>query len=84
MPPSLPALFPERRRNGANISTGGGVLVYVTPVPRTVNGVQPSRPSSAASTPGMACIHPLGWAAPDRPAAPGSIRASAPGAGFHL
>jgi len=28
-----------------NFSTGGGVLVYVAPVPRTSNGVQPSRPS---------------------------------------
>jgi len=28
-----------------NFSIGGGALVYVAPVPRTSNGVQPSRPS---------------------------------------
>ena len=42
---ALPILLPESRRSVANFSTGGGALVYVAPVPRTSNGVQPSRPS---------------------------------------
>ena len=72
-------LIPQCRRDLANISTGGGVCVCLAPVPRTANGVQPSQPN--AGSPGDRNIPSP---ATGRPAAPGSIRGSALGAGSHL
>jgi len=61
----------------ANFSTGGGALVYMAPCrgPLTV-----SNRHSLASTRRNRRFNRIA----DRPAAPGSIRASAPGADSHL